>query len=250
MMGIHPMTAHGSTREFNGAAKWMDFADYQQNYREQHARALASRVVEKPLINSEYAYYLRAQNPAGVVDKPHSYSVDDMRHATWDIAMAGAYFVAGFGSTYMGGIRHPTTFLPDDPKNTPMAEQLGKVKQFFGSLEYWKLEPHDELLACEAPRTEDRATQVEVGDRHVTRTQAPATTYWCLANPGRTYVVYVRGTKSPVEVKVSKADAWKATRFDPRTGRSEPATLQMASGRAKVQAPDDQDWVFVINAGK
>jgi hypothetical protein len=63
-------------------------------------------------------------------------------------------------------------------------------------------------------------------------------------------VVYVRGTKSPVEVKVSKADAWKATRFDPRTGRSEPATLQMASGRAKVQAPDDQDWVFVINAGK
>jgi hypothetical protein len=250
MMGIHPMTAHGSTREFNGPAEWMDFADYQQNYREQHARALASRVVEKPVVNSEYAYYLRAQNPAGVVDKPHSYSVDDMRHATWDIAMAGAYFVAGFGSTYMGGIRHPTTFLPDDPKNTPMADHLGKVKQFFGSLEYWKLDPHDELLACEAPRTEDRATQVEVGDRHVTRTQAPATTYWCLADPGRTYVVYVRGTKSPVEVKVSKADAWKATRFDPRTGRSEPATLQMASGRAKVQAPDDQDWVFVINAGK
>ena len=42
MIAIHPMTAHGSVREFN-AAQWMAFGDYQQNYRDLHARVLESR---------------------------------------------------------------------------------------------------------------------------------------------------------------------------------------------------------------
>jgi hypothetical protein len=240
------MTAHGSTREFNGAANWMDFADYQQNYRDLHERALASRVVAKPVVNSEYGYYLRANNPRGAVDKPHSDTVDDMRHATWDIVMAGAYFVTGFGSTYMGGLRHPTPFLPDDPKNAPMAAQLGNVKQFFRTLEYWKLEPHDELLSSEAPRTADRTTQVKVGDRHLTRTQAPATTYWCLAEPGRVHVIYVRGTKQPVRVEVTAGGGWKATRFDPREGKSEATTVKIENGSAVLGTPDERDWVFLL----
>lgn len=248
MMGIHPMTAHGSTREFNGPAKWMDFADYQQNYRDLHERALASRAVAKPVVNSEYGYYLRANNPAGVVDKPHSYSVDDMRHATWDIVMAGAYFVTGFGSTYMGGLRHPTTFLPDDPKNTPVVREIGNVKRILESLEYWRLEPHDELLASGAPRTADRATQVEVGDRHVTRTQAPATTYWCLADPGRTYLVYVRGTTLPVRVTIAPGGTMKATRHDPRDAAAENVPVTINSGNATLMPPDERDWVFVLRS--
>ena len=31
MVGVHPMTGHGSVREFTAAA-WMSFTDYQQNY--------------------------------------------------------------------------------------------------------------------------------------------------------------------------------------------------------------------------
>lgn len=247
MTTIHPMTEHGSTREFNGPAKWMDFADYQQNYREQHGRALASRsAAHAPIVNSEYGYFLRDQNGDGKVDKPHSYTVDDIRHATWDISMAGAYWVTGFGSTYMGGIRHPTTFLPDDPKNVPWEQQIGKVKQFFTTLEYWKLEPADDALSCPAARTADRASRVELGDSHLTITQAPATAYWCLAEKGKAYVVYVRGTTQPVTVAGVAGSEWKAKRFDPRTGQSEDVAVSMEAGNAKLTAPDERDWVFAL----
>jgi hypothetical protein len=246
MIGIHPMTAHGSTREFNTSATWMDFADYQQNYRELHGRALASRVVAKPVVNSEYGYYLRDQNGDGQVDKPHSYTVDDIRHATWDIAMAGTYFVTGFGSTYMGGIRHPTTFLPADPKNRSWEEQIGRVKRLFESLDYWRLEPHDELVSCPVARSEDRATSVEVADRHVALTRAPATVYWCLAEPGRTYLVYLRGTRAPVTLRTGVDANWTVSRHDPRTGTAGADSSPVRGGVVPLMAPDEQDWVFVV----
>ena len=137
MIGIHPMTPHGSTREFRDAA-WMSFADYQQNYFELHARVLESRRVAKPVVNGEYGYYLRDADGDGVVDKHHSYSAADMRNATWDIVMAGGYVVTGFGSTYMGGHRHPTAFLPEDPKNEPWIAQIGVMKTFFTGFDWWR----------------------------------------------------------------------------------------------------------------
>ncbi len=231
----------------------MDFGDYQQNYLDLHARVLASRATGKPVVNSEYGYYLRAHNPEGKVDKPHSYTVDDMRHATWDIVMAGAYVVTGFGSTYMGDHRHPTTFLPDDPRDAPWAEQLGRMREFFSDLDYPKLEPHDELVTSDAPCTEDRATRVEIGDRHLSLAQAPATTYWCLAEPGKVCVAYVRGTTGPVTIALAGrgARAWPAVRFDPRTGVRQPLAAPAAGGkRYEYRAPDAQDWLVVVRARK
>ncbi len=246
MIGIHPMTAHGSTREFNEAARWMGFADYQQNYADLHGRALASRVVEKPIVNSEYAYFLRDQNGDGVVDKHHSYTAHDIRHATWDIVMAGAYVVTGFGSTYMGGHRHPTPFLPDDPKNAIWAGQIGRMKEFFAALDYWKLAPHDELITGETPRGADRPGRGGVGAQGVATLRGPETTYWCLAEPGRVYAVYVRGTKQPLTLTLSGGTGWKARRFDPRSGRSDPVPIEATSGRFRLVAPDEQDWAFVL----
>ena len=245
MTGIHPMTAHGSTREYNDAAGWMDFADYQQNYTDLHGRALASRAIPKPVVNSEYGYYLRDQNGDGKVDKAHSYTVDDMRHATWDIVMAGAYLVSGFGSTYMGGHRHPTPFLPDDPKNAPWEVQIGHVQQLFASLEYWKLEPRDELVTCPSARTADRTAPAEPGSRQ-TLIQAPATTYWCLAEANRTYVLYVRGTKQPVTLTVGAWGKWNVVRHDPRTGAKQNVAVKESGTSLELAAPDEQDWVFVV----
>lgn len=253
MTGIHPMTEHGSTREFNAASSWMDFGDYQQNYRDIHARLLESRGLNKPVVNSEYAYWLRDSDGDGKVDKQHSYTLEDIRAATWDIVMAGGYLVAGFGSTYMGGIRHPTTFLPDDPKNVPWAGQIGQVKKFFSSIEYWKLEPHDELVTSRAARTADRVTQVELGDRRLNMMQAPATTYWCLAEPGKIYIAYVRGTTEPVTIALDGrgASAWQAEQFDPRTGARKSLTAPAAgSDRYEYRAPDAQDWLVVVRTAK
>lgn len=248
MMTIHPMIDHGSTREFNEVAPWMDFADYQQNYRDLHGRVLASRRLPKPIVNSEYAYFLRDSNGDGKVDKPHSYTVDDIRHATWDIVMAGAYFITGFGSTYMGGHRHPGVFYPEEPRNVPWERQVTHVKRLFTRLEYWLLQPADELITSAAPRSADRAARVELEDRHLTITQVPATTYWCLATPGRTYVAYVRGLAEPFRLELPAGAAWKAERFDPRTGRTENVACTVEGGGATLLPPDEQDWVYVVRA--
>jgi len=252
MIGIHPtMKTHGTSRAFNTASTWMDFGDYQQNYSQLHQSILDSRAIDKPVVNAEYAYWLRDNNGDGHVDKAYSYTLEDIRAATWDIVMAGGYVVAGFGSTYLGGDRHVTTFLSDDPKNVPWIEQLGHMKGFFTSLDYWKLEPHDELLSSPAARTADRASRVEAGDIHLTETRAPATTYWCLAEPGETYVAYVRGTTGPVTLKLGHAPAgsWRAEQFDPRTGERRPLAAPALSDATFVyHAPDAQDWLVVVRA--
>lgn len=248
LIGIHPMTAQGSTREFTPAA-WMDFADYQQNYLDLHGRALQPRVVARPVVNSEYAYFLRDQNGDGQVDKPHSYTLDDIRHATWDLVMAGAYVVTGFGSTYMGGHRHPTPFLPDDPRNRPWEEQVGHVRQFFTRLDYWRLEPHDELLSCAVARGADRENRADAAARLPARTRAPATTYWCLSDADRTHLVYVRGTREPVRLAVAAGRAWRTVRFDPRTGQSVDAPATPVPEGLALLPPDERDWVFLVQRG-
>ncbi len=248
MIAIHPRTAQASTREFAATAGWMDFADYQQNYQELHRRVLAARVVAKPIVNAEYGYYLRDQDGDGRVDKPHSYTVDDMRHATWDLAMAGAYVITGFGSTYMGGHRHPTTFLPDDPANAIWTEQIGRVREFFTSFEYWKLESHDGVLTCTVPRGDDRID--ETGGRGGASIRAPAQTYWCLAEPRRTYVVYVRGLTEPLWLRLAGGMRWHAQRLDPRTGERQVVPLGFGPRGAQLVPPDKQDWVFVVRSGR
>jgi hypothetical protein len=246
MIGIHPMTRGGSTREFNDTA-WMSFGDYQQNYTDLNQRVLDSRKFNKPVVNSEYAYYLRDSNADGVVDKPHSSTVDDIRHATWDLVMGGAYVMTGFGSTYMGGNRHPTPFLPDDPKNEPWVKQIGIVKQFFTSLDWWKLEPHDELLACAAPRSKDRNRRGEANSKPREMDQAPATAYWCLADPGRQYVLYARGLKEPVTLSLtSPVRKFHVTQFDPRTGEARPLDALPDGAQFVYRAPDENDWLLVL----
>ncbi|MGH9628506.1 MAG: DUF4038 domain-containing protein, partial [Bryobacteraceae bacterium] len=83
MIGIHPMTRHGSVREF-APAKWMSFGDYQQNYRKLHEQILLSRYLQGPVVNSEYGYHLRDADGDGKPDKDNSFTTDDMRFASWD----------------------------------------------------------------------------------------------------------------------------------------------------------------------
>jgi hypothetical protein len=239
MIGIHPMTSHGSVREFV-AAPWMAFGDYQQNYRDLHGRVLESRQANKPVVNAEYGYFLRDQSGDGVPDKDNSTSLAAMRHATWDIVMAGGYVVTGFGTTYFGGNRDPGPFDLEAAKNKPWVEQVTRGKTIFSELAWWRLAPHDELLACPTPRgTEGREFQ---------RLVPPPVAYWCLADPGKTYLVYFRGLKQPLTVSLGgAANSLSAARIDPRTG--ERADLPGASGdRYEIRPPDEADWLVLLTA--
>jgi len=242
MVGIHPMTRLGSVREFN-KADWMSFADYQQNYRMLHARILESQSKPGPIINSEYGYFLRDSNFDGHVDKNNSMTADAMRHATWDIVMAGGYPVTGYGTTYMGGHRDKGPFNVDDPRNDIWERQYNVPQNFLSKLEWWKLEPHDDWIHAETPRSSDR--NVRVGSRSLLA--PPKTTYWLLAEPGRNYVAYARGLKSKVKIELNSAGIRKARLLDPRTGRSKPVDVKLSNKRCEWTPPDTEDWVLYLS---
>jgi hypothetical protein len=238
MIGIHPMTSHGSVREFQDAA-WMSFGDYQQNYRDLHARVLQSVARNKPVVNSEYGYYLRDRDGDGTPDKDNSTSLESIRHASWDIVMAGGYLVTGFGTTYFGGNRDPGPFDVDAVKNDIWEEQIGYIKKLFAGLKWWKLVPRDQWITCNTPRGKD--------GKHLGRTAPPATTYWLLAEPGRQYLAYARGLDAPLKLNLgpNAVGEYRVKLYNPRSGEITPL-----GEKRKLQdtftwtPPDKNDWVL------
>lgn len=135
MIAIHPY-GNDAVRRF-ADEPWMSFADYQQVYTDLHGQALKSRRrSEKPVVNAEYAYFLQDRKGDGRTDKPNSATLAAIRHATWDIAMAGSHFITGFGSTYFGGHRHPDPFDVDAAQNNPWEEEVQHVRELFTSLDW------------------------------------------------------------------------------------------------------------------
>jgi hypothetical protein len=245
MVGIHPMSAAGSVREY-AAADWMSFADYQQNYRDLHARILLSRRLRGPVVNSEYGYYLRDQDGDGKPDKSNSYSAEDMRFASWDILMAGGYLVTGFGTTYFAGHRDPGPFDVDTTRNDDWEEQIANTRSFFGNLAWWNLVPADELIATQARRSPDRSIGSGGRGREL---RPPLIAYWAMMDPGRTYLLYVRGTRLPVELDLgARPRAFAARQYNPRTGEFTALGQPAITATYKYAAPDEQDWVVLLEA--
>jgi hypothetical protein len=217
----------------------MAFGDYQQNYRHLNAEVVASRQFDKPVVNSEYAYYLRDADEDGVVDKPNSQSLDITRHATWDIVMGGGYVVSGFGSTYMGGARNAGPFDVDAPQNDDWEAQIQHVPALFGETTWWRLEPRNDLICADVARSEER----EIDGRPA----PPTRTYWCLAEPGEQYVVYVRGLIADVDLSFdAPAMTYQDRLFDPRTGELRDLGVQRDISTFSYRPPDEQDWVVLL----
>jgi hypothetical protein len=243
MIAIHPMTARGSVREFNQAS-WMSFGDYQQNYTDLHERILQSRSFNKPVVNAEYGYHLRDQSGDGVPDKDNSTSLDVIRHATWDIVMAGGYFVTGFGTTYFGGNRDPGPFDLDAAKNKDWEKQVGFIRQVMKQFKWWELEPWDLKLKSETPRAGDR--------RYLGRIAPPQATYWCLGSRDEGVICYVRGVRDTVQIPGDQFPGvmW-ARLLNPRTGemngvdRSTKFPNPVKGGEAFFP-PDTNDWVLLF----
>jgi hypothetical protein len=241
MIGIHNGGGRPDHVQEFADMEWMDFGDYHQNYVQLHGIVLEARKRNaKPAVNSEYAYYLRDSNSDGRTDKDNSASLAMIRHATWDIAMAGGYFITGFGTTYFGGNRMPGPFRVDDPRNDDWEAEVGHPRRLFESLSWWNLQPHDELVSAAVPRGADRK---ELGVA-----APPETTYWALAEPGRQYVVYVRGCRSALAVELGAMEGERTTvrQYDPRTGRFQALDLVPVQGKLSYQPPDAQDWVLVV----
>ncbi len=220
MITIH---STGPVEEFADES-WMSFGDYQQLYFNLHDRLLQSRDHDKPVVNSEYAYYLRDSNGDGVVDKPNSATLEQIRHASYEIVMTGGYLVTGWGTTYFGGHRDPGPFNPNDPRNDDWEEDVQHIKTLFTDQEWWKLEPRDELI------------------------NGPGTEY-LLAEPGEQYIAYMRGDNGnySIDLDTSTVATYNIQQFDPREGTYTDVGTYTGNGTVTLTVPDDQDWVYVLS---
>ena len=220
----HLATSHPVHREHQDrGSAWFGFTSIQEWGRSQHALMLEERQLQAktgriiPQANEEYGYedHYPLWAPA-----PPGDSADTLRRTAWDIAMAGAYGTAG------ETVRRGVGIWPDtgggwmngrSDDTTTMLVGYAHMVEFMTSFEWWKAEPHDDL--------------VDAG-------------HWCLAEPGRTYAVYLPAAgKVTVQLAPGRYDAqW----FDPMTG--EVANAGAAEGPAWTSppAPGRNDWALLL----
>jgi hypothetical protein len=167
----HLATSHPVHRENQDrVSDWFGFTSIQNWSREQHALMLEERQIQMktgriiPQTNEEYGYEDHYPHWAPA---PPGDSAETLRQMAWEIAMAGAYGTAGETA------RRGVNIWPDagggwingrGDDTMVMLKGYEHMVDFFTSFEWWKTEPHDELVSNGA---------------------------YCLAEPGEIYVVYL-----------------------------------------------------------
>lgn len=218
----HPMKTIHQDR----ASEWFGFTSYQDWSREQHALMLASRELQKkagriiPQTNEEYGY----EDHYPLWAQPGFDSADVLRRTAWDIVMAGGYQTAG------ETCRRGTNIYPDTgggwmngrgDDTMTMFVGYGHMVDFFTSFEWWKTEPHDELVDAGA---------------------------YCLAKPGEIYAIYLPKA-GKVTVKLAPG-TYRATFFSALSG--EKIALPDVEGPSwtSPDSPDRNDWALLLQRKK
>jgi hypothetical protein len=188
------------------------------------------RVPAKPTVVTEPWYEFVEGNPTG----------RDIRFGAWSAILSGAA-----GHSYGGGHvwRAHVPERPGGPDAWPQdlsferntldydgAVSMGHLSRFLQRLEWWRLEPHPELLH-------------ETADPY------------CAAVPGEEYVVYLRwGGGVKIDLRPSAdADQFEWTWFNPATGESG-GTGQVSGGAIRYFSPPEdypgtlefRDWVLHV----
>ncbi len=220
----HLATTHPVHREHQDrGSEWFGFTSIQDWSRGQHALMLEERQRQIqtgriiPQTNEEYGY--EDHYPLWA-PKPPGDSADTLRRTAWDIAMAGAYGTAGETARRGVGIWPDTgggwmNGRSDD--TTTMLAGYAHMVDFFTSFEWWKTEPHDEL--------------VDSGN-------------WCVAEPGRTYAIYLPNAgKATVRLSVG---SYTAQWFNPMTGETIPAGEAEGPSWTSPEAPGRNDWALLL----
>jgi hypothetical protein len=205
-------------------AAWFGFTSFQEWSRPQHgwmlrqreAQAKTGRVI--PQVNEEYGY--EDHYPKWAKNFPGGASADNMRRTAWEIYMAGCYQTTGETA------KRGTGYWPDTgggwvngrgDASMTMLEGYGRIVDFFTSFDWWKADPHDELVD---------------GDN------------FCLAEPGKLYAVYLpRGGKVTVNLGSGK---YKAHWFNPRNGEKTPLSAAEGESWTSPEPPGADDWALLL----
>ena len=220
----HLATSHPVHRENQDrASPWFGLTSIQDWRRPQHALMLEEREIQKktgriiPQTNEEYGYEDHYPHWA---PGPGSDSAETLRHMAWEIAMAGAYGTAGETA------RRGTNIWPDtgggwingrSDDTTVMLKGYEHMVDFFTSFEWWKTEPHDELVDGGA---------------------------FCLSQPGEIYAIYL-----PKEGKVTiklEPGTYEATWFSAFTGEKIPLPPVQGPVWTSPETPGWLDWALLL----
>jgi len=204
---------------------WFDFTSFQEWSRVQHAFMLAQRKQQEhlgriiPQTNEEYGYEDHYPLWAPGLG---SESADTLRRTAWEIAMAGGYQTSGETA------RRGTNIWPDTgggwmngrgDDTMTMFQGYAHMVDFFTSFDWWKTEPHDEL--------------VNNGN-------------YCLAKPGDVYAVYLpRGGNVTVRLPAGHYVGiwWNATTGD----TTSPASVNVtASSWTSPSVLGKTDWALLL----
>jgi hypothetical protein len=220
----HLATSHPvDNKNQDRASEWFDFTSFQEWSRKQHAFMLSQRKQQEqigriiPQTNEEYGYedhYPLWSQGVG------SESADTLRRTAWDIVMAGGYQTTG------ETVRRGTNVWPDTgggwmngrgDATMTMLQGYAHMVDFFTSFEWWKTDPHDEM--------------VNNGN-------------YCLAKSGEIYAVYLpQGGRVTIKLQTGRyGGAW----FNPSTGERTALPEIEGSVWTSPVAPDDNDWALLL----
>jgi hypothetical protein len=222
----HLATSHPiDTVHQDRTSDWFGFTSFQEWSREQHAFMLAERKKQQrlgriiPQTNEEYGY--EGTYPYWVKELG-SDSADTLRRTAWEIVMAGGYQTTGEST------RRGTNVLPDTgggwmngrgDDTMTMLQGYAHMVDFFTAFEWWKTEPHDEL--------------VNNGN-------------YCLAKPGDLYAIYLpRGGNVTVRMEPGQyVAAW----WNPTTGEKTPLPFVNVTTSSWIspQATGSNDWALLL----
>jgi Protein of unknown function (DUF4038)/Domain of unknown function (DUF5060) len=205
------------------ASAWFGFTSIQDWRRPQHAFMLEMREIQKktgriiPQTNEEYGY---EDHYPHWTPGPGSDSAETLRHMAWEIAMAGCYGTAGESA------RRGTNIWPDTgggwingrgDDTESMLKGYAHMVDFFTGFEWWKAEPHDELVDNGA---------------------------FCLAQPGEIYAVYLP-KEGDVTVKLEPG-TYGATWFSAFTGEKVPLPDVQGPSWTSPKTPGWLDWALLL----
>jgi hypothetical protein len=220
----HLATSHPlDNRHQDRTSGWFGFTSFQEWSREQHAFMLSQRKKQAelgriiPQANEEYGYEDHYPVWASGLG---SESADVLRRTAWEIVMAGAYQTTGESA------RRGTNVWPDTgggwmngrgDDSMTMLQGYSHMVDFFTSFEWWKTEPHDELVA---------------GGNY------------CLANPGETYAIYLpKGGSASLRLPAGR---YIVKSFNPVTGESLGLSPVQGSSWTSPETSNLRDWAFLL----
>jgi hypothetical protein len=233
----HLTSVHGTSRFPFGDQPWVDYVMFQSwdehgayDFMLKARQAQAATGRPRPIINEEYGYEDHYPFPWGEKRIWPARIAETRVRLAWEMTMAGGYQttgeranIAGMGGWITGRGNNEMT----------MFEGYARMREFFEKFDWWRLEPHAELITGES----QALPMVEKG-----KPIAPAL---CLAQPGERYVIYLRQGRT---AKLQLADGrYAVQRFNPRNGESQDmAPVIGVTSWSTPRVPDTEPWVFLV----